>query len=202
VRVRLLVAFAVALTALASPASAAEQKRYAVKGERVSVAVPDSWVTFTGDRLLDNATLEQLARDNPRLAEFVRAFTRSGGGVKFVALDTRLRGGFAANLNVVAVRVPGMSSFEQYRTALLAELRAFVPGRVSSSVVRIDGQQAVRLSYRLKLAAAGRPVTTQVLQYGFLRRGKSLVFTYSTLPRYAGAYAQAFRASSASIRFS
>jgi hypothetical protein len=202
VRACLLAALALAVTAVATPASAAEQlKRHALTGERVSVGVPNSWLTYTGGQILDPQTLEQLQRDNPRFALYLEAFARSGAGVKLVAFDPRIRGQFATNLNVLSVPAPQVATFEQFRDLLLAELRGLVPGKVSSSVVRIDGQRTVRASYRLRLTAAGRTVTTQVLQYAFLHRGKSLVFTYSTLPRFAGDYARAFRASATSIRF-
>jgi hypothetical protein len=199
---RLVLALALALTALASPASAAEQaKRYPVTGEGVTVAVPNSWVTVTGAQLNDAAVLDEIARENPRLASFLRSFAAAGGGMRLVALDPAVKNGFATNLNVVSAPAPGSVAFEQYRRALIAQLRAIVSGKISDSVVRIGGQQAIRLSYRLSLTTGGKRLTVQTLQYAFLKGRRSLVFTYTTLPRFAGSYAQTFKASAASIRF-
>jgi hypothetical protein len=202
VRIRLVFALAVAVAALASPASGAEQlKRHSIAGEGVSLGVPNSWVAISAKDLLTGAALDRLARDNPNLAPFIRAFAQAGSPVKFVALDPALRGGFATNVNVVAVRIGRAVTFEEYRQALLSELRVLTRGgKIEQSVVRVGGERAVRVSFRFKLTA-GRTFTVQTLQYGFLRQGKSIVFTYSTVPRFASAYAQAFRASASSIRF-
>jgi hypothetical protein len=191
-----------ALVALAGPAAGAELlKRHSV-GDGVSVGVPASWVALSGRELRTGALLKRLARENPQLAPFVQAFLQSGSSVKFVALDPRVRSGFATNVNVVSVPVPGNVSLDRYRAVLLNELRAVTRGaEISDSVVTIGGEAAVRLSYRLRLTAAGKAFTVQTLQYAFLRSGKSVVFTYTTLPRYAGTYAATFKASAQSIRF-
>jgi hypothetical protein len=192
----------VALVAVAGTASGAEPlKRYSV-GDGASLAVPASWVSLSGRQLRTRSLLDRLARENPRLAPFIAAFVQSGSSVRFMALDPRVRGGFATNVNVVSVPVSGAVTFEQYRTALLSEVRAVTQGaKVTDSVVQIGGEASLRLSYRLRLSAGGKAYTVQTLQYAFLRRGKSLVVTYTTLPRYAGTYATTFKASAQSIRF-
>ena len=185
-----------------NPAVGAERlKRYAV-GDGVSLGVPASWVSASGRQLRTRSLLNRLASENPRLAPFVRAFVQSGSSVKFLALDPNVRGGFATNVNVVSVPISGAVTFDEYRTALLREVRAVTRGaKVSDSVVQIGREASLRLSYRLRLSAGGKAYTVQTLQYAFLREGKSVVVTYSTLPRYAGSYAAAFRSSAQSIRF-
>lgn len=202
-RVRLVLALAVVVAALASPASGAEQlKRHSIAGEGVSLGVPNAWVAISARDLLTGAALDRLARDNPDLAPFIRAFAQAGSPVKFVALDPAVRGGFATNVNLVVIPLARALTFEQYRLALLSELRVLTRGgKVEQSVVRIGGNRAVRVSFRFKLTAGGRTFTVQTLQYGFLQPGKSFVFTYSTVPRFRSAYAQAFQASASSIRF-
>jgi hypothetical protein len=199
---RLVVLVLAILVASSSAAVAAERlKRHAV-GDGVSIGVPTSWVTLSGRQLRTRSLLDRLAQENPRLEPFVRAFVQSGSSVKLVALDPDVRGGFATNVNVVSVPVSGSVTFDQYRTVLLSEVRAVTRGaNVASSVVQIGGERGLRLSYRFRLTAAGKAYTVQTLQYAFLRGGKSVVITYTTLPRYAGAYAAAFRTSAQSIRF-
>jgi hypothetical protein len=202
-RTRLLFVLSVVATVVATPVSAAPTlERHAIAGERASFGVPAAWVAIDGRELVSGGILDQLARENPRLAPFVRSFAQAGAPLKFVALDPRVRGRFATNVNVVAVPVPTATTFDVYRQALLQELRAVTRGgKVAQSVVRVGGNQAVRVSYRFRLTAAGRTFTAQTLQYAFLRGGKSLVFTYTTLPRLAATYAKTFAASASSIRF-
>jgi hypothetical protein len=199
---RLAFALAIALAVLATPAPAAEQlKRHSVRAEGVSLGVPNSWVAVDGRALLSQATLEELSRQNPSLAPFFRTMARSGSVLKFVALDPKLRGGFATNVNLVSVPIPGQLTFAQYQQAMLAGLQNLNPiGGIAKSVVRIGGRQALRVSFRFELTA-GRTFTVQTLQYAFLHRGKSLVFTYTTVPRFKSLYAGAFAASASSIRF-
>jgi hypothetical protein len=203
VHVRLLVALVLVAAALAAPAGSAERlKRYAIADEGVSLGVPASWVALSGRELKTREILEQLARENPRLAPFIRSFTQAGSPVKFVALDPAVKGGFATNVNVLSLSVPAGLTFAQYRQVLLAELRALTRGaKIAQKNVRIGGNVAIRLAYRFRLNAGGRAFTVQTLQYGFLRGGKSTVFTYTTTPRHAGGYARTFQTSASSIRF-
>jgi hypothetical protein len=203
VPLRLLAALVLVVAALASPAAGADRlKRYAIAGEGASFSVPSSWVAISGRQIRTQALLDQLARENPRLAPFVRSFAQAGSAIKFVALDPAVKGGFATNVNVLSLAVPASLTLEQYRQVLLAELRTLTRGaRIDESSVRIGGNEAIRLAYRFRLNAGGRAFTVQTLQYGFLRSGKSVVFTYTTTPRFAAGYARTFQASASSIRF-
>ena len=58
----------------------------------------------------------------------------------------------------------------------------------------------VRLAYPFRITVA-RTYTVSTLQYAFPHRGKSVVVTYTTLPRLEKPYAQTFARSAASIRF-
>jgi hypothetical protein len=202
VRARLLAALVVAAV-LASPAAAADSlKRYQVDGAGVSFAVPRSWVALNGRQIRTQALLDQLARENPRLAPYIRSFVQTGSPVRFIALDPALKGGFATNANVVSLAVPGNITFAQYREVLLTQLRALTQGaRIADTEVRIGGERALRLRYRLRLTVSGRTITVQTLQYAFLRNRKSTVFTYTTSPGSAASYARTFEASAKSIRF-
>ena len=200
---RLLAVLVLVVAALAGPAAGAERlKRYTVAGEGLSLSVPSSWVAVSGRQIRTRALLDQLARENPRLAPFIRSFTQAGSAIKFVALDPAVKGGFATNVNVLSLTVPASLTFEQYRQVLLAELQRLTRGaKVTEAKVNIRGNEALRLAYRFRLTAGGKTFTVQTLQYALLRRGKSTVFTYTTTPRYAAGYARTFQASASSIRF-
>lgn len=197
-RPALALALIVAAASVVGSAFAAD-RRHVVQGQGVSLTVPASWVAT--EKGISPAILAQMARENPKLAPFVRGLGGPASPMKFIALDPNVRNGFATNVNVVVVSVPAGITFEQYQQALVAGLRNIVTGKISRSVANVSGVQAVRISYRLQITL-GRTVTVQTLQYAFLRPGRSVVVTYTTLPSLQRGYAAAFRRSAASIRFS
>lgn len=173
-------------------------RRHVVPGEGISLAVPATWVAT--DQGVSPAVVERLARENPKLAPFLRGLGGPSSPIRFFALDPNVRDGFATNVNVVVVPVSAAMTFAQYRQALVAELRSAVASRIDQAVVSISGARALRLRYHLRLTF-GRTITVQTLQYAFLRPGQSVVVTFTALPRFASAYAGTFRRSAASIRF-
>jgi hypothetical protein len=190
-------AFVVAASVVGS--ALATDRRHVVPGQGISLTVPASWVAT--EQGVSSAVLEQMARENPKLAPFVRGLGGPNSPMKFIALDPNVRNGFATNVNVVVVPAPAGITFAQYKQALVAELRSIVTGKIEQSVATIGGARALRASYRLRITL-GRTVTVQTLQYAFLRPGRSVVVTYTTLPGLKAAYATRFRRSAASIRFS
>jgi hypothetical protein len=187
-------------TALVGPGLAAERyKRHPVPGEGMSLAVPASWKTV--DANLPPATLREFERQNPRLAPYIRQLMGPNSPARFLAFDPALRGGFATNVNVVAVPVPNVT-FAQYRAALVGEIRSIVGSEpIDARTVTVGGRRALRLAYRLRITAGTR-TTVQTLQYAFQRPGRSVVVTYTTLPSLKSRYASTFTRSAASIRFS
>ncbi len=193
------VLFLLAAGIAGSALGAEKYRRYVVRGEGISIAVPASWAATEGG--VSRAILERLARENPKLAPFVRGLGGPNSPMKFIALDTRVRDAFATNVNVVVVPVPNGITFAQYRQTLLAELRPIVGSTpIEQSVATIHGVAAARFRYRLQLAF-GRKITVQTLQYAFLRPGRSVVVTYTTLPKLTSTYAATFKRSAAAIRF-
>lgn len=194
-----LAALVSAAAALAGTAAAAERfVRHSVQSEGVSLSVPRSWVAV--DSRLPKSVVDRLSRENPRLAPFLTGLSQPGSPIRFIALDPDVRGGFATNVNVVVVPLTQSLSLAQYRSALAAELRTVGAKGVQSSLVKVGGGRAVRLSYRFRLSL-GRTYAVQTLQYAFMRPGRSVVVTYTTLPSQSARYAATFRRSSASIRF-
>ncbi len=191
---------ATAVAALAQSAVGASPfERHAVRGQGISLSVPASWVAV--DSSLPRATIEKLARENPKLAPYLAQLSGPNSAAKFLALDPAVRSSFATNVNVVVAPTPTLS-FAQYRKALVAEIRSFVGSSpIDDRAVTIGGAKAVRLNYRLTLQV-GRAFTVQTLQYAFPRPGRSVVVTYTTLPADSSRYAATFARSAGSIRFS
>jgi hypothetical protein len=182
-----------------SAAGAERFQRHAVPGQGMSLTVPATWVAV--DSRLPQSVVDRLSQENPRLAPFLAGLSQPGSPIRFIALDRTVRGGFATNVNVVVVPLSQSLTFAQYQNALASELRAVGARNLRRSLVTIDGARAVRLLYRFQLKL-GKAFTVQTLQYGFLRSGRSVVVTYTTLPGQAARYEQTFATSAASIRFS
>jgi hypothetical protein len=184
---------------LVGTAVAAERfKRHAVRGQGVSLAVPASWVAV--DASIPEDALDKLRRENPKLAPYLGQLSGPGSAAKFLALDPAVRGGFATNVNVVVAPIPSMT-FDAYRTAIVAEIRSIVgSAKVDQRAVTIGGVRGVRVSYPFRITV-GRTYTVATLQYAFPRPGRSVVVTYTTLPRLKSPYAPTFARSAASIRF-
>ena len=198
-RVLLGLAVTVVAASLVGSALAADRfKRHAVPGEGMSLAVPSSWVAANAN--LPAATLERLRRENPKLARFLGQLSGPGSAARFLALDPAVKDGFATNVNVVADAIPSVT-FAQYRTAIVAEIQSIVgSAKVDHRAVTIGGARAVRLAYPFRIRV-GRTYTVSTLQYAFPRPGRSVVVTYTTLPRFTSTYAPTFARSAASIRF-
>jgi hypothetical protein len=184
---------------LIGPATAAERlQRHVVAGQELSLAVPASWIAVESG--LPQDLLDRISRQNPKLAPYIVQLGQSGSPMKFLALDPAIRGGFATNANVVVMPVPTGTTFAAYRASLVAGLRTIASGPVKQRVVTIGGVRALRVSYRLQITL-GQTRTVQTLQYAFLRKGRSIVVTYTTLPGQSARYAKTFQRSAASIRF-
>jgi hypothetical protein len=201
-RAALLVAAAATLAVTAAPAAPAAKPltRHVVPGVGVSLAVPGSWIAVDHREVLTKEVIERLSRDNPELASLFSAL--KSGGVKFVAADPKVRGGFATNVNVVVASAPPGMTQAGYRRALVTQIGAIpsVKGPVASAAVTLPTGPAVRLRYNLQLMVQRRRLVTETLQYAFLRGGRSIVVTYTTTPESGAAYAPTFSRSARSIR--
>lgn len=190
---------AVVAASLVGTALAAERfKRHPVRGQGVSLAVPATWVAV--DAALPAAALAKLRRENPNLAPYLGQLSGPNSAAKFLALDPAVQGGFATNVNVVVAPIPSVT-FDAYRTAIVAEIQSIVgSAKVEHRPVTIRGVRGVRISYSFRITV-GRTYTVATLQYAFPRAGKSVVVTYTTLPRLKSRYAPTFARSAASIQF-
>ena len=188
----------VALALVGSAAGAERYKRHSIPGQRVSLSVPASWVAV--DTTLSRMTIGRLGRENPKLAPYLGQLTGPNSAAKFLALDPGVQGGFATNVNVVVARIPSVT-FDQFRAAIVDEIASLVGlAKIDQRLVTIDGVRGVRLSYPFRITV-GQTYSVATLQYVFQRAGKSVVVTYTTLPRLKLRYAPTFSRSAASIRF-
>jgi hypothetical protein len=188
--------------AVASGAVAA-QHTYSIPGYGISVGLPSSWKSINYRQVIKPGVLQAFARDNPDLAGSFAAMAQPNSPIKFFAYDPQVANGFATNVNVVIIPLGASIGLAEYRRRLAGEVATVSSvSQLRSATVRLPAGQAVRLTYHLKVSAAGRSITVQKLQYGFLHAGRSIVFTYTTLPTTQQFYTGVFATSAQSIRFS
>lgn len=193
------VAAGVVAASLVATADAAERlKRHSVPGQGLSLAVPASWIAVNAT--LPDTAIERLRRENPKLAPYLGQLSGPSSAAKFLALDPAVQTGFATNVNVVVAPIPSVT-FDVFRAAIVNEIRSLVgSAKVDHRPVTINGARGVRIAYPFRITV-GRTYTVSTLQYAFPRPGKSVVVTYTTLPRLKARYAPTFARSAASIRF-
>jgi hypothetical protein len=193
----------VAALALTSVAVAASYRTYTVPAASVSFQLPASWKVIDAKHVLTAAQIASLSKDNPELSGSLSQVNKPNSAVKFFGFDPAIAGGFATNVNVVSVGIGQTIDFATYAQALQREISSLSSvSNLSATRVKLPGGEAVRLSYNLRFVSHGTVGHTATLQYGFLRNGnRSVVFTYTTLPAEASAYAGVFATSARSIRF-
>jgi len=204
VQARTLVAFLLTALAAAAPGLATTRSShvYSISGG-ISLGLPSSWKPVDAQHLLDSAALQKLEQENPELGRLIAAATNPSSPVKFFAFDPVVRQRFATNVNVVVEPIPTTVTFDLYAAALAAEIRSLhAVSQLRTRRVTLPGGPALRLNYRIRIAAGGRSFHTSTLQYAFLRGGtQSVVVTYTTLPQLQSRYAATFSTSANSIRF-
>jgi hypothetical protein len=171
---------------------------YEVSSANFSIAVPQSWRTFTAEEAFgDSEALDQLERENPEFAQYRDALSNPRSPMKLVAVDPNVRGGFATNVNVIAQKVSGDFSFEDFARQSEAEIRqlADMSTGMQSKVVELPAGRAQRLSYQASFTLNGRERSISTLQYGLVADGWMYVITYTTLPELADEYRNDFERS-------
>jgi hypothetical protein len=198
----LALAIAVAVTApTAGDAARAPVHRWPVPGYRTSVELPASWKAVDYREILEPGVMQSLAQENPEFAGSFAAMAQASSPVKFFAYDPKTSNGFATNLNLIVVPVRRPLTFAEYRSSLVGEVRSLAAASgLRASTVRLPAGPAVHLSYRVTITVGGRTITALTSQYGFVRRSRSEVFTYTTLPATAPLYSSVFTSSARSIR--
>jgi hypothetical protein len=175
---------------------------YAVPSAAFTVAVPESWQTFTAEEVFgDGEGFEELARENPEFAPYLDAVTDPRSPMKLIAVDPRVREAFATNLNVVAQDVDGDFSFEDFVRESQAEIQSIARGAADfkTDVVQLPAGKAQRLTYQGQFTQNGQVRSVATLQYGLVAGGWTYVLTYTTLPELADQYEADFERSAQSF---
>jgi hypothetical protein len=175
---------------------------YAVPSADFSIAVPESWKTFTAEEVFaPDEALDEFVRENPSFAALRDTLSDPSSPVKLIAADPNVQRNFATNLNVVVNPAPSDFSLEDFATQTEAELKqfGFVSGDLRSETVHLPAGEAQRLSYSGEFNLNGQPSSLALIQYGLIEDGRTYVLTFTTLPELAEDYRDDFERSALSF---
>jgi hypothetical protein len=154
-----------------------------------ALAMPDGWITISGEDVTNTGIFEQLAEDNPEAAaamEQARTAIESGQ-MSFLGVETGRRtieAGFAANLNVVHVPDPGSFSAEEVAAQMKVALPLQIPGAkvVETETTDVPAGEAaiVRTHWTLKIGTES--LALDLTQYMILTGGEGFILSF-TAPR-------------------
>jgi hypothetical protein len=164
---------------------------YAVPSAEFSIAVPESWQTFTaGEVFGEGEDLEQMGRENPEFAPYFDGLADPRSPMKLIAVDPRVRGAFATNLNVIAQDVADDFSFDDFVRESEAEIQSLSRNEpeFKRDVVQLPAASAQRLRFHGQFRQNGQVRSVATLQYGVVANGWAYVLTYTTLPEFAAEY--------------
>ena len=105
-----------------SVAVAASYRTYTVPAAGVSFQLPASWKVIDAKHVLTSAQVATLSKDNPELAGPLSEVNKPNSAVKFFGFDPAIAGGFATNVNIVAVAIGQTVDFATYAQALAREI--------------------------------------------------------------------------------
>jgi hypothetical protein len=171
---------------------------YAVPSAKFSIAVPESWRTFTAEEVFgDTSALDQLAQENPEFAQYREALSDPRSPMKLIAFDPNVRAAFATNVNVIAQDVPDDYSLENLARDSEAEIRSLagMTSGLETKLVELPAGRAQRLSYQGHFTFDGQQRSIATLQYALVEDGWAYVITYATLPELADEYRNDFERS-------
>ena len=177
---------------------------YAVPSAEFSIAVPESWQAFTaGEVFGEGRGLEQMARENPEYAPYLEALADPRSPMKLIAVDPRVRGAFATNVNVIAQDVADDFSFEDFVRESAPEVKSLARNArgFKRDVVQLPAGSAQRPRFNEQFTQNGQVRSVATLQYGVVANGWAYVLTYTTLPQFEAEYENDFERSARSFGF-
>jgi len=175
---------------------------YEVGSAHFEIAVPQAWKAADAERVVASDEFEAAVAEAPTLKPYLDALREPQGLLKFVAFDPNVRKGFATNANVVVEPLAAGMTAEKYERTTLEQLELVpvVLGEIEHEKVELPAGDALKIRYRLKLAAAGGTKVVSTLQYVVVAARAAYILTYSALPELAGEYAQTFADSAEGFR--
>ena len=185
-----------------SAAGATPLVRHAVPGIGFSIGVPAGWQAIDYRQVAKSDAFERLTKENPSLAQLLRAIRDPNSGVRFFAADPRTTNGFATNINLVVEKIPDGITAKLYAESATRQLVTLsnVIRPVRSRSIQLPAGPAARLRYGIRFSVGGRQVVVAITQYLLVRRTQAFVTTYTTLPALSARLAPVFEASARSIR--
>ena len=182
-------------------ATASGTSRHPIPTAGISLATPSSWRAVDSKAVLASKGVQNLLKENPQLASIINQVAGADSPVKFLSFDPHVTDRFATNVNVVVSAVPANVSLGALAAAIAAQLKTLpgLTGTIATSTVKLPIGPASRSTFQLTVVTNGKKLVVQTLQYAFLRKGQSIVVTFSTTPNQSARRAATFKAIVASI---
>ena len=182
-------------------ATASGTSRHPIPTAGISLATPSSWRAVDSKAVLASKGVQNLLKENPQLASIINQVASANSPVKFLSFDPHVTDRFATNVNVVVSAVPANVSLGALAAAIAAQLKTLpgLTGTIATSTVKLPIGPASRSTFQLTVVTNGKKLVVQTLQYAFLRKGQSIVVTFSTTPNQSARRAATFKAIVASI---
>ena len=203
---RLVVAIALVALAGATAVTAAttgKVTRSRVPAANLSLALPADWRRVDA-KTAGKIAKESLAKENPQLTAILAELDRPGTGLVFFAFDPNGAEQFATNVNIVVSAIPSGVTLAQLVAASKSELSR-IPGRVgevTAAPTKLPGGQAAHSTVDIAVSNKGKTIVARVIQFAFLRPGRSVVVSFTTRKSTSERYTAAFDAAARSVRFS
>jgi hypothetical protein len=171
-----------------------------VRDEGFSIALPKAWRSVDAQQVLSGG-LKEFRKANPQLGGELEALARPNSPIKLVAVDPKLEGGFATNLNVLVTPIPSGIEFDEWTSVQVAEIKkiATVKG-LKRDETQLRPGRALHLTYRVSFKRPSGSFVAFVHQYMVKNDGLLYVLTYSTRPSSEPKYRQTFADSARSFR--
>ena len=114
--------------------------------------------------------------------------------MKLIAVDPRVRGAFATNVNVIAQDVADDFSFEDFVHESEPEIQSIARNArgFKRDVVQLPAGSAQRLRFNGQFTQNGKVRSVATIQYGVVANGWAYVLTYTTLPEFEAEYEAGF----------
>src|ERR1051325_3525539 len=158
--------------------------RHHVADGEFSIDPPAGWRTA---QRLDRKSLDTFFKQNPDVAPLKDAL--AGGLIRILALDPKLSGGFATNVNVLVQglgrNVPPLEVYARENAKTVKKLTGTKP---HVRLTRLPAGRCAEVSYEHAFNFQHGPKKLALLQYAFLRGRSQVVLTFTTLPSLEDRY--------------
>jgi hypothetical protein len=173
-----------------------------IKSEGFAIGLPPGWVKFDLSQNDLQSGISEMQKANPNLASALTGEMASmaSQGIKLFAVDKYgnfASTGFATNLNVIKLELPGDTSLDQLSEQSVNEMKQQLhtdtPIKFFKNRLSVNSGEALRLQYSINInTPAGKALDVSFTQYLVINDGYYYIVTFTTTDGEFAGYANAF----------